>query len=349
MNPPPQPPWVVSLRDKCADFEGIECDRVFIDYLDRILEAASPPSQQAEIAEFFKWVMGNYRIRGTLKKVENLDDRQKFANDILIFIVGKVWEKPWKKPSDGKTTTATGIFFTTVTKRLNFDIIDYFRAGKKNRTRNVYIPEEKEVDDFLKSPTISGLDAFLKNDGLTATKTTLKSWKKAVFTSTLSQLDRALAECDLCTCRDVLSRLYVKEPPEEVKDLATNYGLKEQQVYVFRKDWVWPTGQFLFLEPEVLVGELPQIVRDAIDADDELVLQKPISKDFPKVTMQFMAQNYLWFYENPGSFEEIYRRIVEAFGNKYAGISTEKLESFWEKKCWKPLGKVAAVILEYYD
>jgi hypothetical protein len=201
----------------------------------------------------------------------------------------------------------------------------------------------------LKYPTISGLDAFLKNDGLTATKTTLKSWKKAVFTSTLSQLDRALAECDLCTCRDVLSRLYVKEPPEEVKDLATNYGLKEQQVYVFRKDWVWPTGQFLFLEPEVLVGELPQIVRDAIDADDELVLQKPISKDFPKVTMQFMAQNYLWFYENPGSFEEIYRRIVEAFGNKYAGISTEKLESFWEKKCWKPLGKVAAVILEYYD
>jgi hypothetical protein len=138
MNPPPQPPWVVSLRDKCADFEGIECDRVFIDYLDRILEAASPPSQQAEIAEFFKWVMGNYRIRGTLKKVENLDDRQKFANDILIFIVGKVWEKPWKKPSDGKTTTATGIFFTTVTKRLNFDIIDYFRAGKKTHKKCLY-------------------------------------------------------------------------------------------------------------------------------------------------------------------------------------------------------------------
>jgi hypothetical protein len=351
MNPPPKPPWVVRLRDKCTDFDGVESDRVaarwrdrvFIDYLDRILTAASPASQQAAIAKFFKWMMGNYRIRGILKKVENLADRQEIANDLQMFIVEKVGSIPFT----GKT--ATGSFFHLVANRLNFDILDYFHDRGKNRGRTADIPEEKEVDDFLKSPTISGLDAFLENDGLTATGTTVGNWKKAVGTSTLPQLDRVLAECNRCTCRDVLYRLYVKEPPEEVKDLVADYSLKEQQVYGFRKDWVLPTGQFLFLEPEVLTGELPQIVRETIDADDELVLQKPISKDFPKVTVQFMAQNRLWFYENPEDFEEISRRIVEAFGKNYAGISMGKLESFWEDKCWKIIGKVAAVVLEYYD
>ncbi len=217
----------------------------------------------------------------------------------------------------------------------------YFRYAVQATVSNHFRRQKSEPDwkEFVEQPQASGLRGMLAAE----LDDTENRWLELVENGSSELLDFSHADCRTCTVRDVLWRTGLKQPPDDLTDLANVYGMKYHKFYAFYERQVLPRAQALLLEPKLLTDEQSAMVREEIDRDTNCVLQTAINAKMPQVTVQFVAQQHLWIYRDPPvDFEAIAKLAREQFG--YKKLTAEMLANFWVRKCQKPLAKMVGVV-----
>lgn len=311
-------------------------DSQFKQILTELLAAPSPIAQQQLEDRALRLLAGNklqllyywIRQRG-IKNPETIED---LAQDSWLYFMQITLPK--FSPTGASVLGCCRTYFGYAVQAT---VIKHFRTQKPGQ--NTSLDDRLDWQDFAEQPQTSDLREMLAAE----LKDTKNQWLALVKTGNSELLDFSHGDCPGCTVGDVLWRLGFKRPPDTLKDVAMAHGMKYHKFYPFYERHVLPRAQALLLAPSLLTDEQAAMVRADIDRDVDGVLQKPISTKMPQVTVQFVAQQHLWFYSDPPmDFAAIAQLTQEQFG--YKKLTAEMVADFWWQKCQQPLAKIVGVV-----
>jgi hypothetical protein len=311
-------------------------DHQFKQILTELLAASSSIAQQRQENRALRLLLGDnfWRLHNWIRcrKIQNPTTINDLAQDSWLYFMQTTL--PNFSPTGDSVVGCCRTYFQYAVRAI---ISIHF--GKQKSGQYLSLDNLLDWQEFVAHPQTSVLRGMLAAE----LENTENQWLGLVENGSSELLDFGHADCPDCTVRDVLWRLGFKRPPDKLRDVATVYDMKYHQFYAFYERHVLPRAQALLLAPNLLTEDQTAMIREEIDRDDHLVLQKPINTKMPKVTVQFVAQQHLWIYSDRSlDFESIAQLAQKQFG--YKKLTTEMLADFWWRKCQQPLAQMVGVI-----
>jgi hypothetical protein len=371
---PPLFPVFQKLRDKLERrFPSGEAaptnlstdDQRLLEIVTAILGTTNDRAYQAELSHFINLISSNRRLLTGVLCCKHGITNPSTIDDLSQSCILQFFDTPYRLPGfDPKKVTGSVTGYLRHTLRLTLcDVVRlHFSPPKKKQEPPLAQPrwdkEQQCFSDLIaegvlkaedETPTLTGLRAMLAADR----QNSVWTLPEFIQHGTSDLLDYHHSDYPACTVREVLYRSQVKEPADTLQQIAKDLGMNNDDAgkdYIgkfepFYRRYILPRAGALCLEPGLLQGDLVDQTIDEIDHDYQRLMQSKLSAAMPLVTVQFMAQQRLWFYQEskqPQDFEAIAQVARQRFG--YRKLTAADVEKFWLVKCQQPLAQVARMV-----